>query len=51
MKYIVLEKLGINWKLIDSGELPKLYKLWLENPVDRIIVKEVEVEMREKEAH
>lgn len=49
MNYIILQKIGTNWKFIDKGELPKVYKAWLENPVDRIIVKEVEVRLVEKQ--
>ena len=48
MEYLLLEKHRLNYKLIEKGSLAKLHRLWLENAIDRLIVKEVNVEVVEK---
>ena len=45
--YLLLEKRQRGYEFIDKGDLSKVYRLWIENPADRIIVKEVKVEVNE----
>ncbi len=50
-KYFLLEKIEndpLTRRVIPCGNKGQAYRLWLENSVNRIIVKEIELEVVEK---